>query len=68
VEAVLKMPDNTIPQLKILSLEDWIKQNIQREDFAVTNMITDLPANASAGLQCSDTLLDNCPFSRKVIV
>jgi len=44
VQAVLEMPDYTVAEFETAFLEKWIVENIEREDFAVLNVVSDLPA------------------------
>lgn len=47
MQAVFEMPDDAIAQLQPMILEDMVNNGVQRKDFAVLNMVADLPANRS---------------------
>ena len=40
---MLEMPDNPIPQFKVMFLKNLIVENIEREDFSVLNIVANLP-------------------------
>ena len=42
---MLKMPNNSIAQLQTVILENVKKNNVERKDLAVLNVIADLPTN-----------------------
>jgi hypothetical protein len=44
VKPVFKGPNDAVPKLQAEFLENWIEPCIQREDFAVLNIVSNLPA------------------------
>ena len=47
---MLEMPDDTIPQLQAELLENRVKINVERKDFAFIDVVSNLPAQGpSAG-------------------
>ena len=47
MQAVFEMPDDAVAQLHAVILEHRVKNGVQRKNFAVLNMIANLPANRS---------------------
>ncbi len=45
MQAMLKVPDNTIPQPQSVILEYVKKNNVEREHLAVLNVIANLPTD-----------------------
>ena len=53
---MLEMPNDAITQFKTMLRKKWIHHDIQRDDLAMRNKISDLPANAAARRQDAGTL------------
>jgi hypothetical protein len=56
MQAVAKVPDDAISQLKPERLEDRVQDGVQREYFAPINMVPDLPADRATIIEEANTL------------
>jgi hypothetical protein len=68
VQAVLEMPDNTIPQLKAKRGEDGEEQYIKRDNAALIHIVSDLPTQAASFVQNAHALFDHSPLLFNVIL
>ena len=65
---MLEMPDDPIPQLQSESCEDWIEQDVERENLTALDMIADLPANRAVRMKQSDAFPDDLALFADIAV
>src|SRR5690606_1363723 len=54
MQAVAKRPDDTVAKLQTVMLEKRIKNNVERENLAIIDMVADLPTNRAVGGKKAD--------------
>jgi hypothetical protein len=47
MEPVIEMPNNPIAELKPVALKERVVKYIERNNFAILNVVPDLPANGA---------------------
>ncbi|OIP18415.1 MAG: hypothetical protein AUK51_04555 [Comamonadaceae bacterium CG2_30_59_20] len=55
MQAMLKVPDNSISQLQTIFLKNGVKNDIQRNNLSFVYKIANLPANTASWGQNPDT-------------
>ena len=68
MQAVLKMPDDSVTEAQPKKFECWIKGNVQRDDGVCLNIVTDLPAKTSMVRKDPYTFLDYLSLFLKVVI
>ena len=68
MQSVFVMPDDPVVATQSELLEYGIEQGVEREHFAVVDMISDLPAYAAARFQCTNAFRDEPLLSGKPFV
>jgi hypothetical protein len=48
MQAVFEMPDDAVAQPQAVLLENWIQNSVEWKNFALLNMIPDLPADGTS--------------------
>jgi hypothetical protein len=59
MQAVFEMPDDPVPQLQPMALEQGVENGVEREYFSILNMVSDLPAQRASGMQQARALGDD---------
>ena len=59
VQPVLEVPDNPVAQTQSQFLEYRVEIDVEREDFTVVHVVTNLPADAAVGPQQPHKLRDD---------
>ena len=66
MQPVFEMPNDAVAQEKPESCEDWVKKSVKRNDSAVLDIISDLPANTAARCEYPCTVFDDLGLLLKV--
>jgi hypothetical protein len=67
MEPVVKVPNNSVPKLETELLEDRVKPDVQGKDFALLDVISDLPRDVALGVEYPVEFSDNGPEPLKVM-
>jgi len=66
MQAVAEMPDDSVPQLQLMLLENRGKFNVERCNLSVVDKITYLPTKAARVFQARNKLINHSRLPRKV--
>ena len=68
VQSVAETPNYAVTQLKFLSLEQWVQQDIQWVNFAFIDVVPNLPADRSVIGEKPHRFLNRCRLSIEVVI
>ena len=68
MQPVLEVPDDAIAQHQVVvSLEEGIEHDVERDDLSRRHVVPDLPADAAAGTEHADALVDHAALAVEIV-